>query len=124
MSYDKSNIFAKIIRGEVPAKKLFEDEHVLAIADMAPAAPVHVLVMPKGGYVSFDDFSRNAPPELVAHFFKMITEIARLLKVETHGYRLITNHGANASQSVPHFHVHILGGRGLGALLPGDNHAR
>lgn len=124
MSYDSSNIFAKIIRGEIPGKKLYEDEQVVAIADIAPAAPVHALVMPKGEFVSFDDFAQKAGPEKVAHFFKAITQIARLLKVEQTGYRLITNHGVHASQSVPHFHVHILGGRALGALLPGDGVAR
>lgn len=124
MSYDSSNIFARIIRGEISAKKIYEDEQVLAIEDIAPAAPVHVLVMPKGDYVSFDDFSAKAPPDNVAYFFKTITRIARQMKVEVDGYRLIMNHGAHASQSVPHFHVHILGGRALGALLPGDNEAR
>jgi diadenosine tetraphosphate (Ap4A) HIT family hydrolase len=118
MSYDSNNIFARIIRGEVPSKKLYEDEHVLAIADVAPAAPVHALVMPKGNYVSFDDFAAHASPEIVAHFFKTITTIARTLKLEQTGYRLITNHGKDAAQSVAHFHVHILGGRPLGALLP------
>ena len=124
MTYDSSNIFAKIIRGEVPTEKLYEDEHVIAIADIAPAAPAHALVMPKGNYVSFDDFSLHAPAETVAQFFKTITYIARKLKLEENGYRLITNHGKDASQSVPHFHVHILGGRALGALLAGNFDAR
>ncbi len=124
MPYDKNNIFAKIIRGEIPGKKVFEDEHVLAIADIAPAAPVHVLIMPKGEYVSFDDFTRNAPPETQAHFFKMITEVARKTGVLESGYRLIANHGEHASQSVPHFHMHLIGGRALGGLLPDDAHAR
>lgn len=124
MTYDKNNIFAKIIRGEIPGKKAFEDEHVLAIHDIAPAAPVHVLVMPKGEYVSFDDFSRNASPEVQHHFYRAITEIARMTGVEKSGYRLIANHGADASQSVPHFHMHLIGGRELGGLLPGDAHNR
>lgn len=124
MTYDTNNIFARIIRGEIPAKKLYEDEHVLAIADIAPAAPAHALILPKGPYVSFDDFSAKAPPETLAQFFRTITQIARLLKIEETGYRLITNHGAHASQSVPHFHVHLLGGRALGGLLPGDEEAR
>lgn len=124
MTYDTNNIFAKIIRGEIPGKKLYEDEHVYAIADIAPAAPVHALVMPKGEYVSFDDFASKASPETVAHFFATITKIARQLGVVEGGYRLITNHGKNASQSVPHFHVHLLGGRPLGGLLPGDGEER
>lgn len=124
MTYDTNNIFARIIRGEIPAKKFFEDEHVLAIADVAPAAPAHALIMPKGPYISFDDFATQAPPETVAHFFRIVPQVARLLKVEDSGYRLITNHGVHASQSVPHFHVHLLGGRTLGGLLPGDEETR
>ena len=124
MAYDKNNIFARIMRGEIPGKKVFEDDRVLAIEDIAPAAPVHMLIMPKGEYVSFDDFTRHAPPELQAHFFKAVTEIARKMGVDKSGYRLIANHGADASQSVPHFHMHLIGGRGLGGLLPGDAQAR
>jgi len=120
MSYDKSNIFARIIRSEIPGKKVYEDEQLLAIEDIAPAAPVHILIMPKGEYVSFDDFSRHAPPEIQAHFFKSIAEIARKSGVLETGYRLIANHGPDASQSVPHFHMHLIGGRPLGGLLPGD----
>jgi diadenosine tetraphosphate (Ap4A) HIT family hydrolase len=120
MTYDSNNIFAKIIRGEIPGKKLYEDAQVFAIADIAPAAPVHALIMPKGEFVSFDDFATKAAPETVAHFFAAITKIARQLGVEETGYRLITNHGKNASQSVPHFHVHLLGGRPLGGLLADD----
>lgn len=124
MTYDTDNIFARIIRGEIPSKKLYEDEQVFAIADIAAAAPVHALIMPKGEYVSFDDFASKATPETVAHFFATITKIARQLDVEGTGYRLITNHGRNASQSVPHFHVHLLGGKSLGGLLPGDEMER
>ncbi len=124
MAYDRNNIFAKIIRGEIPGRKVHEADKVLAIQDIAPAAPVHVLIMPKGEYVSFDDFTLHAPPELQAHFHKSVTEIARKLGVEKSGYRLIANHGADASQSVPHFHMHLIGGRALGGLLPGDAEAR
>lgn len=124
MTYDKNNIFARIIRGEIPGKKVFEDENVLAIEDIAPAAPVHVLIMPKGEYVSFDDFSSKASPDKIVHFFKAIGTIAKMLKVDANGYRLIANHGKDASQSVAHFHVHLIGGRALGALLPGDQYIR
>jgi diadenosine tetraphosphate (Ap4A) HIT family hydrolase len=124
MAYDKNNIFARIIRGEIPGKKIYEDDFIIAIEDIAPAAPVHVLVMPKGEYISFDDFTTQADPKVVSNFFKGIRVIARSLKLQENGYRLITNHGADASQSVPHFHVHILGGRPLGGLLPGDAHKR
>lgn len=124
MSYDSNNIFARIIRGEIPSKPLYEDDYVLAIADIASAAPVHALVLPKGQYVSFDDFMTKAPADVVTHFFHTITVIARQLGVEGSGYRLITNHGSHALQSVPHFHVHLLGGRTLGGLLPDDRHER
>lgn len=124
MVYDKTNIFAKILRGEIPCNKVYEDEHTLAFHDIAPAAPVHVLVVPKGEYVSFDDFVSTASDNAVHRFFVTVREIARELGVDKTGYRLITNHGAHASQSVPHFHVHILGGRALGGLLPGDQQER
>lgn len=124
MQYDKNNIFSRIISGDIPGKKIYEDEFTLAIEDIAQAAPVHVLIMPKGEYVSFDDFSTSASPETISSFFRAITVIARIMKVEESGYRLITNHGKNASQSVPHFHVHLLGGRALGGLLQGDAQIR
>jgi diadenosine tetraphosphate (Ap4A) HIT family hydrolase len=120
MTYNASNIFAKIIRGEIPSKKVFEDDAVLAIHDIAAAAPVHVLVMPKGEYISFDDFCAKAGGETISRFFKSIQMIAQSLGLPKNGYRLITNHGADASQSVAHFHVHILGGRPLGGLLADD----
>ena len=119
MPYDKNNIFARIIRGEIPSSKVYEDDDVLAFHDIAKAAPVHVVVVPKGDYVSFDDFARHAAPEKIAGFFKTVQKIAAELGADEDGYRLITNHGAHASQSVPHFHLHILGGRPLGALLAG-----
>jgi len=124
MSYDKKNIFAKILRGEIPSNKVYEDEFTLAFHDISPAAPVHVLVLPKGDYFSFDDFCANAGGERVANFFGTVRAVAHMLDLADSGYRLITNHGADASQSVPHFHVHIIGGRELGALLPGDTQPR
>ncbi len=117
MSYDRDNIFAKILRGDIPANTAYEDDAVLAFHDITPAAPVHVLVIPKGEYVSFDDFMQQAGAEKVAAFFTTVQQVAARLGVDRTGYRLITNHGADASQSVPHFHVHILGGRALGELL-------
>lgn len=124
MEYDKNNIFARIIRGEIPGKKIYEDKFVLAIEDIQPAAPVHILVMPKGEYVSFDDFCTLADASTTAHFFRVIAIIAKKMNIHENGYRLITNHGKDASQSVPHFHVHLLGGKALGGLLPGDAHHR
>lgn len=120
MAYDSNNIFARIIRGEIHCTKVYEDAEVLAFRDIAAAAPVHVLVLPKGEYISFDDFTVKAAPEAVARFFQRVQKIAAELRVLESGYRLITNHGADASQSVPHFHVHLLAGRPLGGLLPGD----
>lgn len=120
MPYDTTNIFARIIRGEIPCRQVYQDDHVLAFEDVSPAAPVHVLVVPKGEYVSFDDFTTHAGADAVARFFATIGTIARQLGVDKTGYRLITNHGAHAHQTVPHFHVHILGGKPLGELLGSD----
>lgn len=124
MTYDSSNIFARILRGEIPCKPVYEDDVVMAFHDIAPAAPVHVLVIPKGEYTSFDDFCRKAGVQAVGLFFEKVQAIATELELAATGYRLITNHGSDASQSVPHFHVHILGGRPLGGLVPGDEAGR
>src|SRR5688572_29868999 len=107
MSYDQNNIFARILRKEIPCKPVYEDERVLAFHDIAPAAPVHILVLPKGEYLSFDDFMRKASMEDAAIFFATVRNVAELSGLTENGYRLITNHGRDASQSVPHFHVHI-----------------
>jgi diadenosine tetraphosphate (Ap4A) HIT family hydrolase len=120
--YNKNNIFAKIINGETKAQKLYEDEHVLAIADLFPQAPTHVLILPKGEYTSIHDFSTNAKPEVIAHFFKIITQLAEKFELHNSGYRLIMNHGADGMQTVPHFHVHLLGKKKLGPLIVGDNY--
>ncbi|MDE3059497.1 MAG: HIT domain-containing protein [Pseudomonadota bacterium] len=116
--YDRNNIFAKILRGEIPCKKIYESEHALAFEDIHPKAPVHVLVVPKGEYVSLQDFSLHAPTAAVKGFFDAVAAVAKMLGVDKTGYRAIANHGADASQEVPHFHVHIIGGRKLGKLLP------
>lgn len=116
MTYDKNNIFARILRGEIPCNKVYEDDHALAFHDITPAAPTHVLVIPKGEYVSFHDFAA-ASPATVAGFFAAVQKVATLLSVEASGYRIISNHGADAAQSVPHFHVHILAGTRMGHLL-------
>lgn len=117
MTYDNTNIFARILCGEIPCKKVYEDSFALAFHDIAPAAPVHVLVIPKGDYISFDDFAKNAPAAFMQGYFAAIQKIAADLGVDKTGYRLISNHGMDASQTVPHFHMHILGGRHLGALV-------
>ena len=120
MAYDKENIFAKILRKEIPCNAVYEDDYALAFHDISPASPTHVLVIPKGEFVSFHDFVSGAPEGMAVGFFQAVQKIAAQLGVEKNGYRLITNHGEDASQTVPHFHVHILAGRELGGLLPGD----
>ena len=117
MSYDDGNVFARILRKEIPNKTVHEDDYVLAFHDLRPQAPVHVLVIPKGRYVSADDFGANAPAEMVVAFWRAVSRIAADLGLADTGYRLIANHGANSHQEVPHFHVHILGGRALGPML-------
>ena len=117
MSYDSNNIFAKILRGEIPCKKFYEDEFALAFPDIAPKAPTHILVIPKGPYVTHNDFVQRASAEEIAGFERAVGKVAQMAGVDTTGYRLISNCGANAHQEVPHYHVHILGGRALGAML-------
>ena len=123
IKYDKNNIFAKIIRGEIPAAKVYEDEDVLAFNDLSELAPVHVLVIPKGEYVDFADFVAAESSEKVANFFTKVADVAKKLDLDDTGYRIISNKGGDASQSVPHFHVHLLGKKKLGPLIVGDrNH--
>ena len=119
MAYDKDNIFAKILRGEIPCDKVYEDDFALAFKDINPQAPVHVLVIPKGEYVSWADFSANAPDDLVAGFVRAVGKVAKDLGVEDAGYRVLANAGAHAHQEVPHLHVHIFAGRPLGPMLSG-----
>jgi diadenosine tetraphosphate (Ap4A) HIT family hydrolase len=121
MNYDSNNIFAKIIRGEIPANKIYEDEKVLAFHDISKSAPTHVLVIPKGEYVNFSDFASKAKSEEISYFFSKVNEIAKILKVDESGFRLIANVGPNAHQTVPHFHLHILAGKKMGPLLSSDN---
>lgn len=118
-AYDDNNLFARILRGEIPCSKVHETDHALAFRDINPQAPVHVLVIPKGPYVSWDDFAANAPPAAQAGYVAAIGETAKLLGVDATGYRLITNHGADAQQEVMHLHVHILAGGRLGPMVAG-----
>jgi len=118
-AYDRNNVFAKILRGEIPCQKVLEDAHVLAFRDIKPQAPAHVLVIPKGKYISIADFGAKASPEEITGFFRAVAHIAKQVGVEDTGYRLISNAGPDSHQEVPHFHVHILGGRKLGPLLSG-----
>ena len=117
MSYDDNNIFARILRGEISSTKVYEDDHVLAINDIHPQAPVHILVMPKGKYVSFDDFSAKASDAEIAAFNRAVGRIAREAGVGKSGYRLIFNHGPDSLSEVPHLHAHILGGKVMGVLV-------
>ena len=118
MSYDQDNIFAKILAGEIPCDKVYEDDAVLAFRDIAPRAPVHVLVIPKGRYVSFDDFSANASDAEVVAYVRAVGKVARELGVDKGGYRILSNHGHDGHQEVPHLHFHVFGGRRLGEMLP------
>ena len=117
MAYDRNNVFARILRGEIPCKKVYEDEHVLAFHDINPQAPVHILVVPKGAYVSLDDFSAQASAAEITAFTRAVGAIARAQGVDRSGYRILANHGGDAHQEVPHFHVHIFGGRQLGRMI-------
>ena len=113
MAYDPNNIFAKIIRGEIPCKKLFEDEHVLAFHDIHPQAPVHVLVIPKGAYRDMNDFCAHASAAEQAGLMSGLRKAAEKSGVLESGYRVIANTGADSRQEVPHLHFHVLGGRRL-----------
>ena len=115
--YDDSNIFARILRGEIPSKRVYEDDHALAFHDINPQAPVHILVIPKGRYVSWDDFAERGSAEEIAGFVRAVGHVAREQGLVAPGYRLLANVGANSGQEVPHLHVHIFGGRGLGPML-------
>jgi histidine triad (HIT) family protein len=116
--YDDQNIFAKILRGEIPNRTVYEDEHTLAFHDINPQAPVHILVIPKGAYVSWDDFTAKAPDVEIAGFVRAVGHVAREAGLVEPGYRLLANIGQHGHQEVPHLHVHIFGGRQFGMMLP------
>ena len=118
-AYDENNIFAKILRGEIPCDKVYEDDHVLAFKDIAPQAPVHILVIPKGQYVSIEDFGANASPDELKGFFAAVTKIVNDNGLTDGGFRSIANTGANGGQEVPHFHLHLLGGKKIGPMVSG-----
>ena len=117
--YDPDNIFAKILRGEIPNDTVYEDEHALAFNDIAPQAPVHVLVIPKGAYVSWDDFSARASDAEIGGFVRAVGIVARQLGLVEPGYRLLANIGSDGGQEVPHLHVHLFGGKPLGPMIAG-----
>ena len=115
--YDKDNVFARILRGELPCKKVRETEHSLAFHDINPLAPIHVLVIPKGPYVSWDDFTAKASEEEIVDLTRTIGEVARQVGADAQGYRILSNVGKRGGQEVPHLHFHIFGGQPLGPML-------
>lgn len=115
--YDDGNIFARILRGEIPSTRVYEDEWAIAFHDIAPQAPVHILVIPRGAYVSWDDFSARATAEEIAGFVRAVGHVARENGLVAPGYRLLANVGAHGGQEVPHLHVHLFGGAPLGPMI-------
>ena len=119
MSYDTNNIFAKILRGEIPCNKVYENEHVLAFHDINPQKKIHILVIPKGDYIDLDDFVNKASDREIVEFNKAITHIVKMLKISNkeEGYRVLSNIGKNGGQEVPHLHYHIFGGEKIGKMV-------
>ena len=117
LPYDDQNIFAKILRDEVPSKRVYEDDFAIAFHDINPQAPTHLLVIPKGAYVSWDDFSARAPDTEIAGFIRAVGAVARAAGLVEPGYRLLANIGQDGQQEVPHLHVHVFAGRPLGPML-------
>ncbi len=112
-AYDDQNIFARLLRGEIPSRRVYEDEWAVAFHDIAPQAKLHVLVVPRGRYVSMADFTRDASDAEIAGFFRAVGIVARQLGLEEPGYRILANMGADGGQEVPHLHVHLFGGEAL-----------
>ena len=120
MQYDNNNIFAKILRGEIPCDKVYEDNHVLSFYDVKPQKKIHVLVIPKGKYINLDDFNENASDEEIIALSKAISLVAKKLSISVNngeGYRSLVNIGPNAGQEVPHLHYHLFGGEKIGKML-------
>ncbi len=115
--YDDQNIFARILRDEIPSRRIYEDRWAIAFHDITPQAPVHVLVIPRGRYVSFTDFTAMAPEAEIAGFFRAVGAVARQLEMEAPGYRIVSNIGGHGGQEVPHLHVHLFGGVALGGMI-------
>ena len=119
MTYDPQNVFAKILRGEIPCKKLYENDYAIAFPDLYPQAAVHVLVIPKGPYVSFQDFTEHATHNEILGLWNAVHAVTALTNLRQSGYRILSNDGPHAHQEVPHFHVHVLGGESLGQMVGG-----
>jgi len=120
--YDGNNVFARILRGELSCDKVYESDDVLAFYDKFPDAPVHVLVIPKEEYISFDDFMKKASASKICDFFQTVQLVAALLDLPESGYRIVSNHGSDGMQAIDHFHVHILGKKKLGGMAIGDKY--
>ena len=116
MPYDENNIFAKILRGEIPTEILLENSHAIAFNDIAPRAPIHILVIPKGNYINYDDFLNKASEIEILSIFQLINKLVKKHNLETSGYRIISNAGKDANQEVPHLHFHLLAGQNLGPM--------
>ena len=120
MSYDKNNIFAKILRKEIPCKKIFENDHILSFHDINPQKKIHALVIPKGEYIDLDDFNNRASDQEIVALSKAITEVSKILSISTdtgRGYRALTNLGEDGGQEVPHLHFHLFGGEKVGKMV-------
>ena len=115
--YDQNNIFAKILRSEIPCNKILENDYSLAFSDINPQAPIHILVIPKNSYINFYDFTKNASTTEVDSFWKLVNNVIEHVNIDEEGFRIITNSGKNGNQDVPHFHVHLLGGKNLGRMI-------
>ncbi|WP_147162860.1 histidine triad nucleotide-binding protein [Pararhodospirillum oryzae] len=118
MAYDDNNIFARILRGEIPCRKVYEDEHTLAFHDINPQAPVHVLVIPKGPYTDWNDFAARGSDTEIAALVRAVDVVAKQLGVVEDGFRVLSNIGVNGHQEVPHLHIHLFAGRRLGRMVP------
>lgn len=118
--YNPNNIFARILRGEIPCNKVYEDDYVLAFLDITPKAPTHILVIPKGAYLDIHDFGANASAEEITGFFRAVSKISIEQNLIPDGFRSIANTGLHGGQEVPHFHLHVLGGKHIGPMVPGN----
>ena len=116
-TYDKNNIFAKILRSEIPCHKELENDHALAFSDINPQSPIHILIIPKKAYLNFHDFMENASLEEIEFLWKLVNDVIKLKKISKKGFRIISNSGDDGNQDVPHFHVHLLGGKNLGRMM-------
>ena len=116
-NYDNQNIFAKILRSEIPCNKILENDHALAFSDINPQSPIHILIIPKKAYLNFYDFMENASIKEMEFLWKLVNDVIKLNKISKKGFRIISNSGDDGNQDVPHFHVHVLGGKNLGRMM-------